>query len=224
MKKILISMVFLTVIPVISYSFDKVIIKPVHYEAKDKEFKKVYVELLNIIKNKKYNKIHNYLSEQHVSLFDCSKSNFDQCWNMNKNNYKKSHLWKVLEKSLLKGCAKNGKFIFCPYYYNTMPNNFDAHESGFVDGVNVNIRFKPSSKSKIITNRSYEFVKRDLTRSTKEETINNEEYSWIPIITYDGLKGYVFGKYFSGALDCRVGFIKEKEKEKWKIKFIACGD
>lgn len=222
MKKIVLITVILVVVPLLGSNFQKYILKPKHYEQEDKEFLNVYNEILAIVEKKDYKAIHNYLSKEHYSMFSFSNKDFNKYWKLDKRSYRKSEIWKILNDSLMKGCARNEDFIYCPYYFNNFPDDLDSEKVGIIDGNKVNIRSKPSLRSKILTNRSYEVVEIDFSRGSEEEVINNEKYSWIPIITHDGLKGYVYGKYFSNAMGCRVGFVKEEGL--WKIKFITCGD
>jgi hypothetical protein len=188
----------------------------------DSSFKSTYDKLIDVVENKNYDKLKEFLSSDHESNFECSKEKFDSCWNMSPSSYKNSKLWQILSIALKKGGIKEGEYIIFPYYTQAFPKGYGGYDYSFIDGVKANIRSKPNKSSKVIANYSYVIVRRSYDKSKNRETIGGVTDYWYPIITPNGQKGYVFGKFLSSSVDCRIFF--KKYNGKWLIKYIACGD
>ena len=95
-----------------------------------------------------------------------------------------------------------------------VPANTERCECSTIIGRNVNVRSKPSSKSKVITRLDY-CVVRNSKSKIGSETIKGETYPWVAISTLDGVKGYVFGKYVRSTENYEAHF--EKENGVWKM-------
>ena len=122
------------------------------------------------------------------------------------------------------GAFGNDKTSFtAPIFFanGDVPANTETYECSTIIGRNVNVRSKPSSKSKVITRLDY-CVVRNSESKTGSETINGETYPWIAISTLDGVNGYVFGKYVRSIEDYRACF--KKKNGVWKMVFFIAGD
>lgn len=203
-------------------TFPIVKIKRIDQTKEDPSFYQTYKELISVVEKKDYQKIKEYLSEAHVSNFECSKDIFDECWGLTEEKYKNSKLWNLLYTALKKGGAKDGEYYVFPYYFVTFPEDYDAFDYSFIDGENVNIRSKPNINSSVVENYSYVIVLNAGESPKNKETIGGVTDYWYSIITPSGKKGYVFGKFLSSPIGCRVFF--KKDNGKWLIQYIACGD
>ncbi len=72
-------------------------------------------------------------------------------------NPDKSELWFELAEVLRLGGTFNKKktAFTAPYVFSRFPNSFDSYSYGAITDKNVNIRSKPTLKSKVIAKLSY---------------------------------------------------------------------
>lgn len=96
-------------------------------------------------------------------------------------------------------------------------NKFNSEKEVLILAENVNVRERPSLKSKILRQASYETLKCDCSiyKSTSSTFQTIEGIDWLEVYLEDNTKGYVAAKYTS------YNFIKEmtiaKINGKWKI-------
>jgi len=194
------------------------------------DFKKFRDELIDAVKKKDLKYLLEHIEDTinyswgGWSEGDTVIKGFIIFWKLGENP-EKSEIWYELGEVLrLGGSFSDDKTSFtAPIFFarGDVPANTETYECSTIIGRNVNVRSKPSSKSKVITRLDY-CVVRNSESKTGSETINGETYPWIEISTLDGVKGYVFGKYVRSIEDYRACF--KKENGVWKMVFFIAGD
>ena len=148
---------------------------------------------------------------------------FKKMW---KINDPKSDLWDELLTVLTNGGAfykeAESKGIFCaPYSFMAFPEDLDSFEYLVIFGNNVNLREKPNTSAKVVSQLSYNIVKVDYQNSIQNKTKENE-YIWLKIETLGGKKGYVSADFVRSPIDYRACF--EKKNGQWKMTVFVAGD
>jgi len=153
---------------------------------------------------------------------------FLKYWKLN-DHPEKSQFWLELELAIRFGCnsyAKNK--VVCPYYeyYYTedsrLASILEKPDYGIILGEKVNVRKKPSIKSKVIAQLTYDVVLApQLGEEAVTEKIGDSSYPWISIILYNGKTGYVYGKYFKRVMSERLYL--EKIEGKWLLTGFSGG-
>lgn len=157
-------------------------------------------------------------------------ADFKEMW---KPDAKNSLFWNEFLTILKNGgsfgedTGDNVSRFFAPYTYSEYPDDpeVDLFRDGIVIGTDVNLREKPSTKSKVVGSLSHNIVKIDFQKSVLKKRpagIDMDEYAWYKIETFGGKKGYVSGDYVRGGVDYRIGF--EKKNGKWRMTFFLAGD
>ena len=107
-----------------------------------------------------------------------------------------------------------------PFADKILAENIDAADRGIVTANQVNIRSAPDLKSDSIDQLGLEVVKiaGDPDPATRQ-TIGGTTDVWWPIITYQGKKGYIFGKYLRRWNGYQARF--EQSGGEWKLVRFA---
>lgn len=144
---------------------------------------------------------------------------FKETW---KIDSPKSEFWNEMLTVITNGGVFSSKNTFAaPYSFDKFPKDLDAFEHQVIFGSNVNLRSRPESSSKLISQLSYNVVKLDYENSVKEKTAE-DKYLWLKVETLGGKKGFVHAKYVRSPIDYRAIF--EKKNGKWKMTAFIAGD
>ncbi len=227
--KNLIVLLFVAVFAV-SGSAQEKYLKPVDDAAKDPSFVEFRTNLIAAAERKDTKYVIAAMDPKIELSFGGHQgiADFKEMW---KPDAKNSLFWKELLAILKLGGIFDDSVppvtFVAPYTFSDFPNDpaLDAFRDGIVIGTDVNLREKPSTKSKVVGSLSHNIVKIDFEKSVlkkKRAGIDMEEYAWFKVETFGGKKGYVSADYVRLALDYRMGF--EKQDGKWKITFFIAGD
>ncbi len=134
----------------------------------------------------------------------------------------KSEFWNEMLSVITNGGVFFSEDTFiAPYSFKRFPKDLDAFEYQAIFGRNVNLRSKPESSSKLISQLSYNIVKVDYEKSVKDKT-DEEKYLWLKVETLGGKKGFVNAKYARSPIDYRAIF--DKNNGRWKMTAFVAGD
>lgn len=212
----------------IEYVFEPKTFKPIDESKKDAALKKTLNDLLEVVKNKDLEGLKPFLDVNILVSLGGEKgwNDFLELWKL-KENPEKSMVWQELKNAITLGGTfdkRNNNSYTTPYLYATF--DYDAYEYAVITGDKVNIRDKPSTKSKVVAQLNYDVVKvfqNDATYSSFQEKIGDETHYWLRIQMADGKIGYVWGKFCRTGIDYRATFSKVRD-EGWKMTSFVAGD
>lgn len=152
---------------------------------------------------------------------------FVRMWGLAEADSASSKVWHELARVLEHGGAfvpvNESRVFIAPYVSARFPDEYDSFEYAAVTGENVKVRKSPSSTGEIAATVSHEIVYvRPNRDEDKAETIGGESHPWIPVVLWNGVEGFIYGKYVRSPLGWRAGF--EKQDGKWKMTFFLSGD
>lgn len=216
----------------VSGSAQEKYLKPVDDAAKDPSFLEFRTKLIAAAERKDTKYVIGVMDPKiHLSFGGhAGIADFKELW---QPDMKGSLFWEELLGVLKNGGAlgeeteEGNKTFYAPYTFTNFPDypDLDIFRDGAVIGTNVNLRNKPSLKSKVIGSLSYNIVMIDHGNSVMKKAvpgIDMRTYEWYKVETLGGKKGYVHADYVRGHVDYRIGF--EKQKGKWKITMFIAGD
>jgi hypothetical protein len=220
--------------------YKKTSIPPIDESWKDPTLNKYLEKLKKAVEKKDVNALVELISPN----IDCDHEykpgvqNFLKVWKLDKDP-EHSSFWGYMSMLLNSSGAfySETKFIL-PYWYNGVEEPyiietykdkvleelekfgepFNEFEFYIVAGKNVNVRAEPSSKSKIITQISYEVIYL-VDYSGVYETINDEKYQWLKVRLWNGEEGFIYGKYLFNQ-DFSIRAIIENTGNGWKITIM----
>jgi len=231
MKKdfaLIISIILISTSIIAAKSFPLKTVKLVNEENKNKSLVVFNKELKKIIRLKNWNALKRKLDANVRFSFGMPAGidGFSEFWKLDRNPAN-SKVWKILKRVMSLGGAfidDDYNFFTAPYVFHKFNGAYDAYTHSVIVGKNVNIRKRPSARSKVIDNLSYAIVKNMLQKKKNIvfKLINGEIYPWKKIITPSGKVGFVYGKFLYSPIDYRIGI--SKENGKWKIVYLLSGD
>lgn len=183
-------------------------------------------DLKKVISKKDQEKLLSMVSDDIFFSFghDPGKNGFTEYWKLN-TNAQDSLIWAEMDKIIKLGGdfrPEDQTIYVIPYLFIHFPESYDPFTHGAVIGEKVNMREQPNTKSKVISQLSYEVVK--ITEPPVEEKmiIDGASYHWQPVTTVRGEKGYIVDKYIYSPLGYRISI--QKVNEEWKIISFVAGD
>lgn len=212
----------------ITYVFKPKTFKPIDESKKNAALRKTLNDLLTVIKNKDLDGLKPFLDANILVSLGGEKgwNDFLDFWKL-KANPENSMVWQELKNAITLGGTfdkRNPNAYTTPYLFLTF--DYDAYEYAAITGDKVNIRDKPTTKSKVIAQLNYDVVKifqNDANYSQFQEKIGDETHYWFKIQMADGKTGYVWGKFCRMAIDYRATFSKVRD-EGWKMTSFVAGD
>jgi hypothetical protein len=196
-------------------------VRPVDEGTKDKSFSAFRAKLIEAVKKRDKKYLLGVLDPNIKASFggDDGIEDFKKMWKIDSS---KSKLWDELRVVLSNGGAFYDKKTFAaPYSFKSFPDDLDAFEHQVIFGNNVNLRAKPNSSAKLISQLSYNIVKVDYENSVSDGK-SELTYSWLKVETLGGKKGFVSAEHIRSPIDYRAIFVKEKGK--WKMSTFVAGD
>ncbi|MCW7470240.1 SH3 domain-containing protein [Leptospira kanakyensis] len=202
--------------------FDPVSLKPTDASREDKDFFSFKQKLEKAIQEKNIKFIESVIDPQ-IS-FDFSedgmgKSNFLKHWKL-KQNPKNPEFWNELSQTVNLGFTFKDQIWSAPFLFNQTPESIDQYSYSLITGSVVNVRDKPSTKGKILTQLSWEFVKNEYDE-TNPKPSSKEPCNFKKVCISDGQIGYICEQYLRSPLGYRVGF--SKKKNSWSMIFFVEG-
>lgn len=212
----------------INYVFKPKIFKPINESKQNPELRKFLNNLLTVIKNKDVEGLKPFLDESISVSLDGGRGwdAFLEIWELDLKP-KKSLVWQELKNAITLGGMfdkQNSNFYVTPYLFTTF--DYNPYDYAAIIGKKVNIRDKPSTKGKVVTQLNYDVVKvlEDYgVFSLFQEKIGAETHYWFHIQMADGQTGYVWGKFCRSPIDIRATFAQVRD-EGWKMMSFLAGD
>ncbi len=209
-------------------SFPLKTVKLVNEESKNSSLKAFNKKLKRIIRHKNWSSLRNMLNANVRFSFGMPTgiNGFSEFWKLDKNPTN-SKIWKTLKRVMSLGGTfidDEYNFFTAPYVFHKFNNAYDAYTHSVIVGKNVNIRKRPSARSKVIDNLSYAVVKNVLQKKKDLvfKLIGGEIYPWKKIVTPSGKVGFVYGKFLYSPIGYRIGI--SKVGDDWKIVYLISGD
>ncbi len=205
-------------------TFKDTSLPPKDDSSKDKSFLEFKKKLTEAIRKKDKKFLLDSLDQDVRFTFgdDNGKKNFIQYYELDTKPNQYS-VWNILDKALKFGAHfSEGRFVF-PYFFKTMPPEFDPFTSYMVTGTNVNVRSGPNIDSSSIAKLSYQVVTIGEYNQDVKEDPKSPQCLWQKVCLADGSTGYICDQYLRSFLDYRV-FFEEKGKKQWKITILVVGD
>lgn len=201
-------------------------IKIVDESYKDASLAAFVKDLKKVINEKDQEKLLSMMSDDIFFSFghDPGKEGFIQYWSLNKNA-QDSLIWAEMDKIIKLGGdfrPEDQTIYVIPYLFVHFPESYDPFTHGAVIGEKVNMREQPNTKSKVISQLSYEVVKMTDPPTEEKMMIDGIAYHWQPVTTVRGEKGYIVDKYIYSPLGYRISI--QKLNEEWKIISFVAGD
>lgn len=214
----------------VNYVFKPAKLKPVNESKKNTELRNFLQDLLKVVENKDVEGLKGYIDSNIKASFggDDGISDFIEMWELDIKP-EKSMVWQELKNAILLGGTfgdENPNSYYTPYLHTRFPEDYDAFEYAAITGKEVNIRDKPTTKGKLVTQLTYDIVKilqYDMEQAKQSQTIGGQTHNWQKIEMSDGKIGYVWGKFCRSPIDYRAGFSKVRD-EGWKMTFFVAGD
>lgn len=201
-------------------------VKPVDEAKRDAAFFTFRSKLVEAVKNRDSKYILSIVDPKIRNTFgdDNGITYFKRIWKLDSKN---SKFWNEFSTVISNGGtfykeADTKTKQFCaPYLFTVFPEDLDAFDYSAIFGKNVILRSKPSVKSSVVANLSYNVVKVDFDNSVKSKA-DLDAYEWLKIETLGGKKGFVNPKFVRSSVDYRACF--EKIKGNWKMTAFVAGD
>jgi hypothetical protein len=203
-------------------------VRPVDDAAKDATFLAFRTRLIAAVDKKDARYIYSIVDPRIQLSFggDAGLAAFKRIWKLESRD---SDFWKQFGAVIKNG----GKFInqpnapkqfAAPYTFSAWPDDLDSFEYLSIFGFDVNLRERPSTDSRVISQLSYNVVKVDTDRSIIRKSGGREVggFSWYYVETLGGKKGYVSADYVRSPIDLRAGF--EKKRGAWRMTYFIAGD
>lgn len=228
MKRILIPVILLTFLltfPLNGFAQGERYVQFIDEAFKDASFQKFRTNLISEVKRRNVRYLLSVVDPEIRISFGSEEGmkDFQKMWNPDRSN---SELWGELLKILENGGEFNeygGKQVFwAPYTFASFPFDVDPFETQIIFGNRVNLRSRPQTSSRVLTQLSYNIIKVDYPNSVNAGNAEYPRYTWLKIETLGGQKGYVSSEYVRSHLDYRAGF--EKKNGQWKITAFIAGD
>lgn len=160
---------------------------------KDNDFYNFKLKLGKAIDNKNVEELRPLLSDSIIDSKDgcgiCPKEVFITNYFKNQNGY----WWGVMKNAFRFGFKKYKGYYQAPSFYQKV----DAENEIIILAENVNVRKKPSLKSEVIGQLSFQKVKSKpmpvllSNEENKEYFVNADGYAWIKVTLKNGKSGYV---------------------------------
>ena len=139
-------------------------------------------------------------------------------------------VWQHLERIVNTGCApaRASADVLPKFEAWTCPHVAETSGNPFLDvyivGTGVNVRSQPATSSSVVAVLSNEIVQSDPKGNLSPQQWQRTETStgWRPVITPEGVRGFVSSRYAYIAAGYRAQF--EHQQGQWKMTSLVAGD
>lgn len=196
-------------------TYKEAVLEPVNDMKEGSEFAIFIAEFKKALKteDEEYIKSHIHPDIQISSDGHIGWSGLASYWSLDESD---TAFYRVLNSTLKYGLVNmsegNAEIYIAPYVFWNFPDDYDNLTFSVCVGSGVNVRNKPTTDSKILTQLTYNIVK-----------VLGEENNWTKIQMPNGDRGYVSSTYIRSPIGYRARFIKKNEGE-WYLDLFMKGE